>query len=284
MVNVVILGGNGALGCSVAELLEKNPKITLTFVVRDETPSAKDMVFWDYRSSIPEQLKRADVVVNCARSKDFAFNVAFNRTLVRSVPASTKLINISSNAVFAKPNGPLQRWLFRGDAYIREKKRIEKYSLDRDNMVILRPTVVTDEGGWKSFFMSCKSAGRAIAPAGGERSRIKVTRRAHIAKTVENCIFNDDNVPLELFESIDPVDIVIGCQIVFGENNSNFFDSAIKNILLIIFNSWLVPDSVVFILQKAMLLRAGSADPNAKSSQVVIDGMTRLYLFGHHTK
>lgn len=284
MINVVILGGNGALGRSVTELLDRNFKISLSFVVRDQASSAENMVFWDYRSSVPEQLKRADVVLNCARSKDFSFNVLFNRILIRSLPPSVKLINISSNAVFAKPNGLLLRSIFKGDAYIREKLSIEEYSSKRNNMVTLRPTVVTDEGGWRSFFLSCKSADRVIAPAGGERSRIKVTTRGYIAQTIENCIFSNSDVPLELFESIEPLDDVIGCQIVFGKNNFNFFDSAIKNFLLTILSSWLVPDRVVFILQKAMLSGVESADSNANSSQVVIEGMTRLYLFGDHTK
>lgn len=284
MVSVVILGGNGVLGRSVAELLKKNAKITLTFVVRDEAVSAKGLVFWDYRSCIPEQLKRADVIVNCARSKDFAFNVAFNKILIRSVLPSTKFINISSNAVFAKPNGALQGLIFRGDAYVREKKCIESFSSYRKNIVTIRPAVVTDEGAWKSFFMSCKAASRVIAPAGGEMSRIKVARRAYIAKAVETCIFRDENVPLEVFESIDLVNSWIGSQIIFGAKKSNFFDSTLKNILLSIASSWFIPDRIVFMLQKAVVSGKRSRDKNGKLRQVVIEGMTRLYLFGSHTK
>ena len=284
MINVVILGRNGALGSSVAELLGRNSKIRLSFVVRDQADCAEDKIFWDYRSSVPEQLKRADVVVICARSEDFSFNVSFNHILIRSLPSSVKLISTSSNAVFAKPNGSLLRWIFKGDAYIREKLSIEKYSSQRDNMVTLRPTIVIDEGAWRSFFLSCKSADRVIAPSRGDRSRIKITTRAHIAQTVENCIFSNEDLPPELFESIAPVDDVIGCQVVFGDNNSNFFDSTIKNILVIILSSWLIPDRVVFILQKAMLSRAELPASNANPNQLVIEGMTRLYLFGDHTK
>jgi nucleoside-diphosphate-sugar epimerase len=36
MRNVVILGGNGALGSSVVERLKKNSSISLTLVVRDK--------------------------------------------------------------------------------------------------------------------------------------------------------------------------------------------------------------------------------------------------------
>jgi len=284
MINVTILGGNGALGYSVVELLKKNPKIVLKFVVRDKALSAQNTVLWDYCSTLPQQLRETDVVVNCARSTNFGANVAFNKILIRSLPPSVRLINISSNAVFAKPNGRLSRWLFKGDAYIREKKLIERESLNRDNTLILRPTVVTDEGGWKSFFISCKSAGRIIGPVGGENSRVKVTKRDYIARTIENSILSNQYVAKELFESHAPVGTVIGREIVFGENSYNFFNSSIKNILLIILSSWLVPDSVTFFIQNAILTRTESSDSDAGDSELVIEGMTRLYLFGDHTK
>jgi len=284
VVNVIVLGGNGALGRSVMGLLGANSKINLFVVVRDKMLCTDRMIFWDYNSILPEQLREADVVVNCARSKNFCANVSFNKILIRSLPSSVKLINISSNAVFAKPNGLLSRWLFKGDAYIREKKLIERESLNRDNTLILRPTVVTDEGGWRSFFISCKSAGRIIGPVGGENSRVKVTKREHIAKTIENCILSNQDVPKELFESLAPVSTVIGREIVFRENSYNFFNSFIKNVLLIILSSWLVPDRVTFFIQNAILNRTESSNLDSGESELVIEGMTRLYLFGDHTK
>ena len=284
MLNVVILGSNGALGRSVVERLKKNSKISLTLVIRDKALITEKTIFWDYRSCIPEQLKKADVVVNCARSDDFAFNVAFNRNLVRSLPCSVKLINISSNAVFAQPNGLFSRILFKGDAYIREKKLIEKYSSNRSNTSILRPTVVIDEGGWKTFFSLCRFADQVVAPAGGQESRIKITRREHVARTIENCIFGNQNVPSELFESIEAINAVTGCEIVYGKNSFNYFDSAIKNFLLIFLSSWFIPDRLAFMLQNAILSRSTQANSNVKFSKLIIDGMTRLYLFGGHTK
>ena len=284
MRNVVILGGNGALGSSVVERLKKNSSISLTIVVRDKALFTEKTIFWDYRSCIPEQLKKADVVINCARSDDFAFNVAFNRNLLRSLPCRVKLINISSNAVFAQPNGLFSRILFKGDAYIREKKLIEKYSSNRSNTSILRPTVVIDEGGWKTFFSLCRFADQVVAPAGGQESRIKITRREHVARTIENCIFGNQNVPSELFESIEAVNAVTGCEMVYSKSSLNYFDSAIKNVLLIFLSSWVLPDRLAFMLQNAILSRSAQANSNVKFSTLRIDGMTRLYLFGGHTK
>jgi hypothetical protein len=284
VLNVIVLGGNGALGRSVMGLLGVNSKINLYVVVRDKMLCSDRMIFWDYNSTLPEQLRETDVLVNCARSNNFAANVAFNKILIRSLPPSVRLINISSNAVFAKPNGLLSRWLFKGDAYIREKKLIERESLNRGNTLILRPTVVTDEGGWKAFFISCKSADRIVGPVGGENSRVKVTKRDHIAKTIENCILSNQDVPKELFESLSPVSMVIGREIVFRDNSYNFFNSFIKNVLLIILSSWLVPDRVTFFIQNAILNRTESSNLDSGESELVIEGMTRLYLFGDHTK
>ncbi len=284
MLNVIVLGGNGALGRSVMGLLGVNSKINLNVVVRDKMLCSERMIFWDYISPLPEQLRDADVLVNCARSNNFAANVAFNKILIRTLPPSVRLINISSNAVFAKPNGFLSRWLFKGDAYIREKKLIEKESLNRDNTIILRPTVVTDEGGWKAFFILCKSAGRIIGPIGGENSRVKVTKRDHIAKSIENCILSMQDVPKEMFESFEPVGKVIGQEIVFCAKSYNFFNNSIKNVLTIILSSWLVPDRVTFFIQNVILNRTKSSDSSVGYSEVVIEGMTRLYLFGDHTK
>jgi len=284
MLNVVILGSNGALGRSVVERLRKNSSLSLTLVIRDKALITEKTIFWDYRSCIPEQLKKADVVVNCARSDDFAFNVVFNRNLLRSIPCTVKLINISSNAVFAQPNGLLSRIFFKGDAYIREKKLIEKYSSNRSNTSILRPTVVIDEGGWKSFFSSCRLANQVIAPARGEGSRIKITTREHVAITIENCIFGNQNLPSELFESIEAVNAVIGREMVYSKNSLNYFDSAIKNVLLIFLSSWILPDRLAFMLQNVILRRSAQANSNVKLSTLRIDGMTRLYLFGGHTK
>ena len=284
MLNVIILGSNGALGRSVVERLKKNSKINLILVIRDEALVTEKTIFWDYHSCIPEQFKKADVVVNCARSDDFAFNAAFNRKLLSSLPCKVKLINISSNAVFAQPNGLLSRILFKGDAYIREKKLIEKYSSHRANTLILRPTVVIDEGGWKSFFSSCRMADQVIAPAGGEESRIKITRREHVAITIESCIFGNQNLSSELFESIEDVNTVIGCEIQYSKSSYNYFDSALKNVLMIFFSSWVLPDRLAFILQNAILSRSAQANPDVKFSKLRIDAMTRLYLFGRHTK
>jgi hypothetical protein len=284
VLNVIVLGGNGALGRSVVGLLGVNSKINLYVVVRDKMLCSDRMIFWDYISPLPKQLRDADVLVNCARSNNFAANVAFNKILIRTLPPSVRVINISSNAVFAKPHGLRSRWLFKGDAYIREKKLIERESFNRDNTLILRPTVVTDEGGWKAFFISCKSAGRIIGPVGGENSRVKVTKRDHIAKSIENCILSKQDVPKELFESFEPVGKVIGREIVFCAKSYNFFNNSIKNVLTIILSSWLVSDRVTFFIQNAILNRTKSSDSGVGYSEVVIEGMTRLYLFGDHTK
>ena len=164
------------------------------------------------------------------------------------------------------------------------KKYIEKLSLNRANTLILRPSIVVDEGGWLLFLKSCKFAGEVIAPAGGEVSHVRITKRVHVARTIESYIFGDLEVPNELYESIDSVGEIIGRQLIYGNNSNNYFDNSIKNILMVILCSWAIPDRLAFIIQRFAVSRIRTTGSSNKSSELVVDGMTRLYLFGNHTK
>lgn len=282
MINVAVLGAGGALGCAVTSVLIENPSVNVTCVVRDKRSSAENEIYWDYRSALPAQLKESDVVVNCARSKNFVENIAFNRILIRMLPVSVKLINISSNAVFAKPRGKFG-WLFKGDAYIREKKAIERESAGLKNASILRPTLVCDEGNWKEFLMACESAARIVGPFGCEKSKVKISSRAHIARVIEACVIGNADVPKELFESVVPVSKLLDKNPLYQGKSYNFFDSFSKNILCFFLTSWLIPDSVAYSVQTAILKRKDVPVPQVSESDLIIEGMTRLYLFGTHT-
>ena len=285
MINVVVLGANGALGECVVKLLKKNPRINLSVIVRKKELYSENKFFWDYKTNIPKELKEADVVINCARSKNFNFNIKFNSILINLLPDSVKIINISSNAIFAKPNGSFSKWLFRGDAYIREKKIIERNSYNHDNVIIIRPTIVTDEGSWKSFFDLCKNANQVLGPSDGNKSLVKITNRMHVAETIESCIFSQKEMPEELFQSLESIDKIIGKGLVYGKNSHNFFNSSFKNLQAVILSSWLIPDKLVFFLQSLLIKETKKLNLiSNQEKKLIINGMTRFYLFGSHTK
>ena len=285
MINVILLGSNGALGSSVCKLLSQNSDINLLTVSRKKYLEKKNTIFWDYQSDVPREFLEADCIVNCARSSNFKLNTTFNQILVDSLPKSVKLINISSNSIYAKPNGIISNFFFKGDAYIREKKLIENYSKNKNNIVILRPTIVTDEGGWKSFLDLCASSNQIICPHNGNNSKIKIIKRRQVAEIIEKCIFNCTKVEDELYDSIIPVAELIDKDLFDQKNKNNYFNNILKNFLLSILSCWIMPDKLVFYLQKIMINNnATSQKSSIKKSDLVIEGMTRLYLFGKHTK
>ena len=285
MINVIILGGRGALGSCLTEILSENSNLKMYHVVRNKKLVVKDnIIYWDYMSKIPIDFLKADVIVNCARSENFNFNLRFNKNLIDALPESIRLINISSNAVFAKPNGFFSNFIFRGDAYIREKKLIEKYSIIKRNVLILRPTIVTDEGGWRSFFDLCKSSKKTIGPFHGEFSKVKITKRRYVARQIEACILGNKKFSEEIYESIDETKNVVGSNLEFNNNSNNYFENNFKNLLLVILSSWILPDKLVFYLQDIMIKKSKNViQLRKKYNNFVIEGMTRLYLFGRHT-
>ena len=285
MFKVIVLGSSGALGSCLTEILSKNTNLKLYHVVRNKKLAVRDnIIYWDYMTKIPIAFSKADVIVNCARSENFNFNLRFNRNLIDALPESIKLINISSNAVFAKPNGFFSNFIFKGDAYIREKKLIEKYSIGKRNVLILRPTIVTDEGGWKLFFDLCKSSKKIIGPLNGEFSKVKITNRYYVARQIKACILENVEFHEEIYESTSDIKNIVGSNIEFNKNRNNFFENNFKNLLLVILSSWILPDKLVFYFQDIMIKKSKNAmQKNTQCNNFVIEGMTRLYLFGKHT-
>ena len=283
MIDIVILGANGALGLSVTEYLEREDDINLILVSRNISDD-KGKLFWDYDSIPPEQIIRADFIINCARSQDYWTNLKFNKTIVDTISAQTKYINISSNAIFARPNGYFSNLFFKGDAYIREKKAIEEISLKRKNTYILRPSVVLDEGNWRTFFESCKTSEYLYGPKSSNNSKIKVTCRAEVSQSILDIIRGNQNITEEIYHSIVTVNELTEDKLISKSSDRNYYQSFTKNIFLSLLNSFLLPDRLVYFLQRLVLKNQSSIEDKAIQDAMIIEGMTRLYLFGKHTK
>lgn len=284
MVKVALLGAKGALGKAVSDRLSGNDTLNVCLVVREKAAVSKDKVYWDYKSELPGRLSDADVVINCARSDNFLDNIVFNKLLLDQLSSKARLILLSSNAIFARPHGRITQLLFKGDAYIREKKCIERLAKRRPHTVLLRPTVVIDEGNWLDFFSACHAANRVIAPCGGEMSRIKVTTRSIVAKLIEKIVCETPEIPLEIIDKVIPVKDVVRSQISFSASGHDYFNSYLKDGLVTLLNSRVLPDRLVFKLQYALLNKKRPPRNRDLNSELSIEGMTRLYLFGAHTK
>lgn len=284
MVKVALLGATGALGRRVLARLQSEPGFTVIPVLRtppDQEPLGA--IYWDFQSPLPEALCAVDAVVNCARAGSFSFNVAFNRRLYEGLPLRIRLVNFSSNCIFARPRAVLHRFFFRGDGYIREKRAIERMARGRPGSFLLRPTVVPDEGGWSAFLEAGRRAAKIAAPRSGRDGRIKIVSAETVADRVVQCLRPDPpTLSEELWTERVTPEALLGRELTWEASDQTYFDNPLKNALLALLNSWLLPDQLVFWLQGRVVARPRS--PGAAPDAIVISAMTRLYLFGAQTQ
>ena len=283
MRSVVLLGPGSGIGRRILQKLQEDQGVRVTCVVRDRGEEGQGRAFWDFASPLPRPLLEADVVINCARSPNYAFNVVFNRRLYRELPPSVLFINFSSNCIYAKPRNGFARWLFKGDGYIREKKAIERAASARSRSVLLRPTIVAEEGGWARFLAQVRQAPKVTAPSYARSAWVKVISADSVAHEVLRCLQHEGHrPPRELFAEVVPLVDFLGVDARWDGRPRTYFESALKNLLLHILNAWILPDALVYALQGRLPQGAGRAP--GEPGPFVIDGMTRLYLSGEQTR
>ena len=283
MGNIILLGAKGSLGSQVASLLvERN--ISFVRVTRD--PAEDDGIYWDYKGSVPTEMTNADCIIHCARGPDFQSNISVVKALVKDVSPKTKIILMGSNCVFAKPESPIAQVFFAGDAYILEKRKIEQLAKKRANILLLRPTVVRDEGGWDAFLKSAASAAKVRVPKNCAGSRIKIIDSADVAHEVLRNVLapNSEPVPEEIYSKVVPLsEFLDSNNVVYDLSDNTYFEDGLKNLLASILCSVFVPFRVKAFLQKKLIKPKRSIDDRS-ASEYCVDGMTRLYLCGGHTR
>ena len=286
MPKVILLGANGALGRIIAsQLIERG--IDFTRVVREQKQAiaGERCLFWDYKSRPPEPLLSAEYVINCARGASFLANVEVAKWLAETISPSTQLILFGSNCIYAQPSGAAARFFFSGDAYICEKRSIEKIAAGRNNITVVRPTIVVDEGGWADFLSSLTTASRIHVPQLEFLSRLKVTSCDDVATHVVDLINNTGELatPTELFSEITSLNDFLGnTEIVADLSNNTFTEGFFHNLAITIFCSWLTPFWLKASIQQRAL-RAEKKQDDKCASDSYLSGMTRLYLCGRHT-
>ena len=283
MDNIILLGAKGSLGSQVASLLvERN--INFVSVTRD--PAEVDSIYWDYKGSVPTEMINADCIIHCARGPDFPANISAVKALLRNVSPKAKIILMGSNCVFAKPNSLLAQVFFAGDAYILEKKKIEKLAKNRANTILLRPTVVRDEGGWDAFLKNAVSAEKIRLPKNCSGSRIKIIDSVDVALEILKNVLapNSEPIPEEMYSKVVPLSEFLGSKgIVYDLSNNTYFENGLKNLLVSILCSVFVPFRVKAFLQEKFVKPKQAID-DASAREYRVDGMTRLYLCGRHTR
>ena len=285
MRKIALLGPNSGIGKVILEHIAELPDTSITKVVRLR-PSGEDEVFWDYVSYPPDEIVNADIVINCARSSDFAYNVRFNSILYRRLSKTTKFINFSSNCIYARPNGWIQDLLFAGDAYIREKKAVEKMR-NSPNHLLIRPTIVVGESSWDTFLNTVKGAKQIIVPSYAKESKLKVITTNEVALAVCDLIKSNFSKQFEgeLYTKTVAIHEFLNNEIKFSDSKTVFFDSVVKNMLLHLLTARFLPTPIVYRLQSFLIKDNKSTKPSkvCKNMKLSIEGMSRLYLCGKHT-
>ena len=283
MSRVVLLGASGSLGSKVASLLEEND-VFYARVTRD--PLELDGIYWDYKGSIPSEIKNAKCIIHCARGPEFLSNVAAVLALLRDASAKTKIILMGSNCVFAHPKSTLARKFFSGDAYILEKQKIERLARKRSNTILLRPTVVRDEGGWDSFLSNVKSAETVKLPRDCKDSRIKIIDSVDVAREILKHVVgsNSESIPDELYSDVLPLsEFLCSTGVVYGLSDNTYFEGFLKNMLVSILCSVFVPFRFKAFLQQ-QFIKPNQVGDDCTVREYSLDGMARLYLCGGHTE
>ncbi len=281
---IIILGASGGIGKIIFQKLNKfKHRFEIKRVVRHKS-SDEDEIFWDYQNKLPKEFSESFLVVNCARSDDFNYNINFNKLLVAELKKETNLINFSSNCIFAKPKNPFVRMIFTGDAYIREKFKVEEVTKKRSNTFIFRPTIVTGEKGWSEFLKTCSNAKAVHVPDKNANSVIKTISSDEVGEIILDFILNrfTNDIPVELYTKKIKTTSFIDKETINIGNSRTFFNNIFKNFLTIILTSIFIPDWLAFKLQ-LIAVRKLKSDLKIYPKTLLIEGMTRLYLFGNHT-
>lgn len=287
MLKVALLGASGSLGVQVKQRLATRSDIELLIVSRSKEPLSSS-IHWNFKSTPPDELLSVDAVVNCARSIHHLHNVRFNRILYKTLPPSVRFVNVSSNCIYARPQGALECKFFRGDGYIREKLIIEDMAKDRPNSILIRPSVVPDEGGWKKFLADARRADRVIFPTNSAACRIKIVSARTVAEKIETSLTTSisDHPQSELASDRPTLEGFLKKDICRQATTRTYYENPIKNLLVVLLNSRFLPDTLVLALQGEIIRRRhqSPAVSTALRPTLTIEGMTRLYLCGAHTR
>lgn len=279
---VCILGSTGALGRKLTSELESQDRFEVLKVVRDSSQiKTSKTIYWNFKDALPHKILDCDFIINCARDRlDFQTNVNLNKLLINELGSTGKLILISSNCIYAKPNGRIAQFLFKGDAYIREKLLLEKHATNTKTN-ILRPTVVVDEGSWSKIIHNPKIQ-TVVAPRSSQDSHIKIATAGHVSNVIIDLLKGTNSTAKsdEVFEEIVNIQTLFRNNVEFRLSNRNFFESHLKNFFATALCSAVLPDKWAFFLQRRLLPK--SSDDSTQN--LTLTGMTRLYLCGKQTK
>lgn len=284
MLNRIVIIGSGLIGKNLYNYL-KGSGLSVKLISSRYDHSDDDVVYWDYCGEIPSVIVNADLVINAGRSKDRLGNISFVKRLLDIPNRSFKLLQFSSIAVLSCPKGWF-RFLYRGDAYVREKIAIEKLVRNAPDAHYIRPGVINELGSsWYSYFND-KNNHMCVALLNSDAC-IDITSCSVINSYLS--MYISEGAICEAGEKLNskvPINNIFTISILKAKTSNNFFDNSFKNFLFSIYVSKFIPDFLVFALDK---VKSKALNTSNESSNVdlpliegvaTVDGMARVYLNG----
>jgi|TARA_A100001015_G_scaffold149466_1_gene165748 hypothetical protein len=269
--NIAILGSSGFLGSNLEIALINGGFNVLSISSKKDSQS----IFWDYEGRPPKEALECDLIIDCARSLNPYKNLKKSKILSSNIPKEGKYLFISSSAVNKRSKNDI---FFKGDDYIREKKKITRIIKKKENCFAIFPDIILGEyGNWTTLISEIKTKKRVYLPFSGNK----------LANTIEikslcNQIVNGIQT-LKIFGngfSIKhkpiPWKSLINRDICNLNSTNLYFDNVIKNSFIYLLNSHLIPDYINY--SAMLLLRKKQSSSVVKGEDFIPSGMTRFYM------
>lgn len=285
--DVIILGA-GQIAQTILKVSREKQVLVLSRTVRDDLdlPNVSWIKWTAGETQIPTDVQ-ASVVINCIMPTSRKIAHAGIDCGMKLLKTGGRYVHLSTIAVKAKPQNDVGLFGFEGDIYIRikkdELKYLEKYEIDK--LIIYPGIVVGGNTGWDQFFSKIGSSRqivvgsslKTIAPLVDISSLASEIFRAAHLKENSGEIFLPDPSHGKLktwYDLIRTQDQVINVQ------RYSYFQSKLKNILVKLLNSALVPtfiwELIGSIAKKEK--RNSQNESNKCVDPFVVTGMTNFYL------
>lgn len=268
---IAILGSNGFIGRGLQSHFNKFDFEVMPF----SSKNINNAIQWDYKSKIPDKLFDNKIIIDCARSSNATENIRRVKRIIRNLPKKSFYIFFSSKAIKKSPKDSLLP--FRGDDYIREKKVLTNFLINKKNIVIVYPDIVLGQNGnWDKIVEKIISAEVIEMPNKGNNdfSYIEINNLCNqiVSSIQDDSIFLKD---WKLKSKKRNWKSLTEKRVMEGSENL-YFDSFLKNLVVSVLNSVLIPDFLNFKIMSFLRNRENNFEN--QSSSFSPTGMTRFYM------
>ena len=286
----IIILGSGQIAQTIMKESREKQILVLSRTVHDDLdlPNVSWIKWIAGETPIPTGMK-AGVVINCIMPTSRKIARAAIDCGIKLLETGGRYVHLSTIAVIAKPQNDMKFISFKGDIYIRIKKDELKY-LDKhkvDKLIIYPGIVVGGHTGWDQFFSNVASS-RQIIVGSSLKSKAPLIHLSDLASEILRYMHLKSNPNEKFIPDIAQDELRTWEDLICHQNKDvtveryDYFQSRIKNKLIAILNSSLVPtfvwEQISGIMRRKKQIRNTYEAPNECDDTFVINGMTNFYV------